>query len=68
MGIEKVRFVPGITASNALDLYYMPYIHRLVGALVWSAGVGLIAVAWLRPSWRAPALVAAGAVFSYEGS
>jgi len=25
LGIEKVRFVPGITATNALDLYYMPY-------------------------------------------
>src|SRR5437763_2436953 len=24
LGIEKVRFVPGITATNALDLYYMP--------------------------------------------
>lgn len=29
LGIEKVRIVPGITASNALDLYYMPYTHSL---------------------------------------
>ena len=36
LGIEKVRMVPGITATNALDLYYMPYTHSLVGALVWS--------------------------------
>ena len=35
-GIEKVRIVPGITASNPLDLYYMPYTHSLVGALGWS--------------------------------
>jgi len=35
-GIEKVRIVPGITATNPLDLYYMPYTHSLVGALVWS--------------------------------
>jgi hypothetical protein len=37
LGIEKVRFVPGITATNALDLYYMPYTHSLIGALFWSA-------------------------------
>ncbi|MGZ4890442.1 MAG: hypothetical protein ACXWBH_14770, partial [Candidatus Angelobacter sp.] len=33
LGIEKVRIVPGITASNALDLYYMPYTHSLLGVL-----------------------------------
>ena len=37
LGIEKVRIVPGITASNALDLYYMPYTHSLLGVLCWSA-------------------------------
>jgi membrane-bound metal-dependent hydrolase YbcI (DUF457 family) len=36
LGIEKVRIVPGITASNPLDLYYMPYTHSLPGALLWS--------------------------------
>jgi hypothetical protein len=38
LGIEKVRIVPGITASNPLDLYYMPYSHSLLAALLWSAG------------------------------
>src|SRR2546422_10593287 len=38
LGVEKVRIVPGITASNPLDLYYMPYTHSLVGALLWSLG------------------------------
>jgi hypothetical protein len=33
LGIEKVRIVPGITASNALELYYMPYTHSLLGVL-----------------------------------
>src|SRR3972149_2278819 len=37
LGIEKVRIVPGITATNPLDLYYMPYTHSLVAALLWSA-------------------------------
>ena len=35
LGIEKVRIVPGITATNPLDLYYMPYTHSLVAALGW---------------------------------
>src|SRR5437870_1727582 len=37
-GVEKVRIVPGITASNPLDLYYMPYTHSLVAAVLWSVG------------------------------
>ncbi len=36
LGVEKVRIVPGITATNPLDLYYMPYSHSLVAALLWS--------------------------------
>src|SRR5262245_38563309 len=36
LGIEKVRIVPGITATNPLDLYYMPYTHSLPGAALWS--------------------------------
>ena len=42
LGIENARIVPGITASNPLDLYYMPYTHSLVAAVIWSAaGYGL---------------------------
>ena len=48
LGIEKVRFVPGITATNAFDLYYMPYTHSLIGALFWSA----IAFAIYKIGWR----------------
>src|SRR5712691_7658215 len=42
LGIEKVRIVPGITASSPLDLYYMTYTHSLIGALVWSGLAALI--------------------------
>lgn len=42
LGIEKVRIVPGITASNPLDLYYMPYTHSLVAALLWSVAAALL--------------------------
>ena len=36
LGVEKVRIVPGITASNPFDLYYMPFTHSLFAALAWS--------------------------------
>jgi membrane-bound metal-dependent hydrolase YbcI (DUF457 family) len=42
LGIEKVRIVPGITESNPLDLYYMPYTHSLVAAVLWSVAVGIL--------------------------
>jgi hypothetical protein len=65
LGIEKVRIVPGITASNALDLYYMPYTHSLLGVLCWSALAYV--VCQLVPSLRGKrtGLIVAGAVFSH---
>ena len=65
-GLEKVRIAPGITASNPLDLYYMPYTHSLVAALLWSlAGyVGYRAIRAFGASHRA-ALLVAFAVFSH---
>ena len=66
LGVEKVRIVPGITASNPLDLYYMPYTHSLVAALLWSLGayVAYRAIRAFGPSHRAALLVAL-AVFSH---
>jgi len=66
LGIERVRIVPGITASNPLDLYYMPYTHSLVGALIWS-GLALVLyrVASGAKVSRAAALIVAFAVFSH---
>jgi hypothetical protein len=65
LGIEKVRIVPGITASNALDLYYMPYTHSLVGVLCWS--VLAYVVCQIVPSLRGvrTGLILAAAVFSH---
>jgi hypothetical protein len=66
LGIERVRIVPGITASNPLDLYYMPYTHSLVAALLWSAGAGIVyGVLTRRHSVGKAALVVALAVFSH---
>ena len=62
VGIEKLRIVPGFTAYNPFDLYYMPYTHSLVGALAWSAVAGLIFFA-LRD--RNAAMWIAAAVFSH---
>ena len=68
-GVEKMRIVPGFTAYNPYDLYFMPYSHSLVGALVWSA---IVAAGFLlvvgRDSSRGRAAAAAllgGAVLSH---
>ncbi|MBX7502610.1 hypothetical protein K3181_14305 [Qipengyuania sp. YG27] len=42
VGIEKVRLVPGITAMNPLDLYYMPYTHSLLASALWALGFGMV--------------------------
>jgi hypothetical protein len=61
LGIEKVRIVPGITATSPLDLYYMPYTHSLIGALVWSG----LAFAIYKAGWRAKASNAASLLVSF---
>jgi len=56
--------VPGITATNPLDLYYMPYTHSLVAAIGWSV-VAIILYKVFKPNgWSAASLVGA-AVFSH---
>jgi len=36
LGVEHVRIIPGITAANPLDLYYMPFTHSLAATPVWA--------------------------------
>ena len=48
LGIEKMRLNPGISAVSPLDLYFMPYTHSLVGALVWGSGTTVVIWAILR--------------------
>jgi hypothetical protein len=65
LGVEKVRIVPGITASNPLDLYYMPYTHSLVAALAWAvAGIILCRLLLGVRDWSAGLWIGA-AVFSH---
>lgn len=42
LGVEKVRFVEHITATNSLDLYYMPFTHSLSAALAWAGGIACL--------------------------
>src|SRR6266571_7805556 len=66
LGIEKMRFVPGITATNALDLYYMPYTHSLLGALFWSAvAFAIYKIGWRNIASNSAALLVGFAVFSH---
>jgi len=63
--IEKVRIVPGITATNPLDLYYMPYTHSLVGAVLWSIAASIAYYVFRKADgWSAAAFVGV-AVFSH---
>jgi hypothetical protein len=68
-GIEKMRIVHGYTAVNPYDLFFMPYSHSLLGALVWSAAFAAVFfLAWRRTSphrgWLTATILAA-AVFSH---
>lgn len=66
LGVEKVRIVPGITASNPFDLYFMPYTHSLVAAVLWSLAALVVWRAWHRLPGKGPAaLLVALAVFSH---
>jgi hypothetical protein len=64
VGIEKARIVPGITASNPLDLYYYPFSHSLLASFIWF-GIVVVGYRLLRPgegTWRI-GLIIGGALF-----
>ena len=65
LGIEKVRIVPGITASSPLDLYYMPYTHSLLGALGWSLFAYVVCQMISTLRGQRTGLIVAAAVFSH---
>lgn len=66
LGIEKVRIVPGFTASNPLDLYYMPYTHSLVASVGWATVVWMV-YRWgkQRWDWPGPPWILGAAVLSH---
>lgn len=66
LGVEGVRIVPGITATNPLDLHYMPYSHSLVAAVLWSVAVGFAYHFWRgRGTGFGSGAIVGGAVFSH---
>ncbi len=65
LGVEKVRIVPGFTATNPLDLYYMPYTHSLPAALLWAIVAAAIYYFWRRAGGWVPATLVGAAVFSH---
>jgi hypothetical protein len=64
-GIEKVKIVPGFTQGSDLDLYYMPYTHGLIGALILSALLGGCVALFVHAQRGAVFLIVAAAVFSH---
>jgi membrane-bound metal-dependent hydrolase YbcI (DUF457 family) len=65
LGVEKVRIVPGITKTNPLDLYYMPYTHSLVAAVLWAIGAGFVYRRLRKGDGMAAAGIVGAAVFSH---
>ena len=65
IGLEKVRIVPGITATNPLDLYYMPYTHSLFASLVWAFLAFFAYRTWTCALVREPAMIVGVAVLSH---
>jgi hypothetical protein len=65
LGIEKVRIVPGFTGTNPLDLYYMPYTHSLLAALLWALAAAILYRFIKRPNGLQAAAVLGIAVLSH---
>ena len=63
LGVEKLRLNPAISAVSPLDLYYMPYTHSLLGALVF--GGGITVVVWSLSKDLGGALLAGAVVVSH---
>jgi hypothetical protein len=65
LGVEKAHIVPGFTQASALDLYYMPYTHGLIGALILSIVFGALGLLFVRDKRAAAFAVVTTAVFSH---
>lgn len=62
-GVEHMRFSPGISAMNPMDLYHMPFTHSLLGATGFA--VMFAALIWLASKDRVAALIAGAVVLSH---
>jgi len=64
LGIEKLRIVPGFTAMNPLDLYFMPFTHGLPGSLLLAVLFGGICE-WFWPQKGRTFVIIGLCVFSH---
>ena len=64
-GIEKARLKRHFTATNDLDLYYLPYSHGLITAAGWSLMAGLVSFVLLPSNSLFAAALMAGVCFSH---
>lgn len=62
-GVERMRFSPGISVMNPMDLYHMPFTHSLLGSAVFAGLFG--GLLWLLTRSRPAALIGAGVVLSH---
>lgn len=62
-GAEKMRFAPGTSAMNPMDLYHMPYTHSLLGAGLW--GAAFAALIWLAHRDQMAAMIGFTVVLSH---
>ncbi len=63
LGVEKMRFAPGTSVMNPMDLYHLPYTHSLVGTGIWAAAFA--ALIWLARRDRLAALIGFAVVLSH---
>jgi hypothetical protein len=63
LGWEHLRFTPGISAMNPMDLYHMPYTHSLLGSAVFAGAFGALLQALTKN--RTAALLGAAVVLSH---
>lgn len=62
-GAEAMRFSPGISAMNPMDLYHMPWTHSLLGSAAFAAAFG--ALIWAATRNRAGALIGGAVVLTH---
>lgn len=62
-GVEHMRFSPGISAMNPMDLYHMPFTHSLLGSVIFGGGVAV--VIWTLTRDKTAALLAGAVVVSH---
>lgn len=62
-GAEKMRFSPGVSAMNPMDLYHMPYTHSLIGSVGF--GLAFAALIWVATRNRTGALIGFAVVVSH---